>query len=128
MSSCQLCAVVVRETSDFIILTVIRSGVTQGEGLDILPNKRHGNDKEANQVAKEGGKLAAVAPGKKECTCPICEEKIVDASEDSIKCEGQYDSWFHRKCVGLSTKACTVVMQSPTAFCCSHCRLEIQGK
>ena len=43
-------------------------------------------------------------------------------------CEGHCDSWLHRKCAGLSFKAFTIVMQSPTAFCFSHCRLEIQGK
>ena len=35
--------------------------------------------------------------------CPICENRILDASgditgEDSIECEGLCKTWLHRKC------------------------------
>ena len=67
-----------------------------------------------------------------QCICPICEERIVDATDklagqDSIKCEGRCNSWLHRKCAGLSTAVFADAMQSLTAFCCSNCKLEEQG-
>ena len=47
---------------------------------------------------------------KQTCICPICVEKIVDASnetdgDDSVLCGGICAWWLHKKCAWLSKDA-----------------------
>lgn len=39
------------------------------------------------------------------CICAICDDQIVDSTQQSIWCEGHCDTWLHRGCAGLSKAA-----------------------
>lgn len=59
-------------------------------------------------------------------SCPICEEVIKEATDDSpgdeaIYCEGQCEAWFHRKCAGISKKAYEQAGESENPFYCMSC-------
>ena len=54
-------------------------------------------------------------------TCPICVEKIADASSetdghDSVLCKGICASWLHRKCAGLSKDTFAKIGDPNTPF------------
>ena len=64
-------------------------------------------------------------------TCPICEEKIVEASkallgQDAIFCEGKCSSWHCRKCAGLSKPTFVAATNCDSPFACMQCRLNYQ--
>ena len=70
---------------------------------------------------------------KKKQTCPICDEPIVDASEDNpgqdaIFCEGQCDDWLHRQCAGLSRPRFIEISKSKNPFYCPCCLLIRQSE
>lgn len=56
-------------------------------------------------------------------SCPICEEAIVDESDDSIFCDGPCGSWLHRQCAGLSRLAFALATKSTAKFFCPVCHL-----
>ena len=58
--------------------------------------------------------------------CPICELSIVDdgesnEGEDAIFCEGECQIWLHRKCIGLTKKAFTLIGNSKEPYLCPYC-------
>ena len=84
-----------------------------------------------------GSSSAQKKKGRKESindpyTCPICEEKIVEASkassgQDAILCEGKCSSWLHKKCAGLSKSAFVAATKCDSPpFACMQCRLNHQ--
>ena len=67
-------------------------------------------------------------------TCPICLEAILDSTQrkpgqDAIYCDGQCQTWIHRRCAGLSKLAFTNLCESSckNPFYCPNCRLEQQS-
>ena len=65
---------------------------------------------------------------KQTCTCPICIEKIVDASketdgDDSILCEGICASWLLRKC-WLSKDVFAKIGDPNISFHCPRFRID----
>ena len=57
-------------------------------------------------------------------TCAVCDEIITEPTDDepgdeAVYCEGKCESWFHRKCVGLSRTAYTLASEpeSPPFYC-----------
>lgn len=63
------------------------------------------------------------------CLCPICLEKIIESTktkvcQDAIYCEGDCDSWLHRRCAGLSKPLFTTLEKSSDPFFCPHCQLK----
>ena len=68
----------------------------------------------------------------KSCTCPICQEIIVDpfgksAGQDSIYCKGNCDAWPHRKCTGLSQATFKLLVNSSKPFVCANCKIMEQS-
>ena len=62
-----------------------------------------------------------------QCICPVCDEAIIDGKkgQESIHCEGLCQSWFHRKCAGLSRAAFKAVSApSYSPYLCPNCRLD----
>lgn len=62
--------------------------------------------------------------------CPICEDKIVEASRsqaghDAVWCDGPCQAWLHRRCAGLTKVAFASVSKSDDKFFCPLCRLGI---
>jgi hypothetical protein len=62
------------------------------------------------------------------CTCPICEERILDDSStskghDAIFCDSMCKKWLHRQCAGLSKSSFAVVSKSNLPFACPRCSL-----
>ena len=58
--------------------------------------------------------------------CPVCESTIVDdhelnEGEDAIFCEGECQIWLHRKCVGLTKNAFTLISSSKEPYLCPYC-------
>lgn len=56
--------------------------------------------------------------------CSICEDVIVDESQDSIMCEGLCSSWLHRGCAGLTKTKFAQLRDSDKPFHCPKCRIE----
>jgi len=59
-------------------------------------------------------------------SCPICEEVIKEATDDSpgdeaIYCEGQCKAWSHHKCAGILKKAYEQASESENPFYCMSC-------
>lgn len=66
---------------------------------------------------------------KKNLICPICNDFIQQATEDSLEdnlgqrssfCEGQCDNWLQRQCAGLSRFRFSEISKTE-APCCPHC-------
>ena len=62
-------------------------------------------------------------------TCPVCEEVIKDSSDscegdDSVFCDGLCQTWFHRKCAGLTKKAFLKISKSHLPFICYTCTIK----
>ena len=63
-------------------------------------------------------------------SCPICNDKIKEASgkktvgDDAIFCEGNCQSWVHRRCAGLSTILFKELTSTTEPYCCPHCKLQ----
>ena len=58
--------------------------------------------------------------------CPICESTTVDDDElnereDAIFCEDECQIWLHRKCVGLTKNAFTLIGSSKEPYLCPYC-------
>ena len=80
---------------------------------------------EASKPSKTKKKLSETLVFK----CPICLDRIKDASndttgEDEIACEGRCNKWLHRRCSGLSKAAYEPATSSSSPFYCPHCRLD----
>jgi len=86
-------------------------------------------------------KLAGTSPPKRnakggknsEADCLICEEPIVEQSEnctgdEALFCEGSCQGWIHRKCAGVTRPAFDKLGESDTPYFCSHCTLVNQNK
>lgn len=76
-------------------------------------------------------KVSKQAKEKSLCICLVCEEIIVDASaenegHEAVLCESKCNTWFHRRCAGLSSTGFLAVTSSSAPFYCSQCRLDIQ--
>ena len=62
--------------------------------------------------------------------CPICDVVIRDCddkskSDDALYCEGDCQSWLHRKCVGMTRKMYIALGQSEEVYYCPHCKSAI---
>ena len=95
-----------------------------------MPSTVTANATLGSKVASPASRSAA---RKSKSTCPICLDRIVDATtkkegQDSVHCDGQCNAWIHRQCAGLSSSAFDVVRKSTGPFYCPHCRLDIQAK
>lgn len=74
-------------------------------------------------------KVCGSAKSKEESVdCPVCDEKIIDGTHDSVECEGECSAWLHRKCAGLSKRAFLDAKNSPAPFLCHQCRLNSQDR
>ena len=67
-------------------------------------------------------------PKESSCTCPICEDAILDSSskrrgQESIFCEGECNTWLHRRCAGLSRVSFKSLAASSVPFYCPQCRI-----
>ena len=84
-----------------------------------------------HNYSANGSTYTTVAAKSKDdtCTCPICEENIIEASnkrqsaEEAIFCDGACQEWLHRHCVGLSMSRFTQVFNFSYHFICPRCRL-----
>ena len=59
--------------------------------------------------------------------CPICDVVIHECdnkskSDDALYCEGDCQSWFHHKCVGMTRKMYIALGQSEEVYYCPHCK------
>ncbi len=94
-----------------------------------MPPKKQQQQQGPNKKTAEKNKAPAHT---KDCyTCPVCDEEIVDASEqnkgqDSVFCVGVCSTWLHRQCVGLSSQAFKVLGESTRPYSCPHCELDSQ--
>lgn len=57
------------------------------------------------------------------CVLAICESAIIDddesnEGEDAIFCKGECQIWLHRKCVGLTKNAFTLLNKSKEPYLC----------
>jgi len=55
--------------------------------------------------------------------CPVCEQLIREPSEDgkdlgdeALYCEGTCETWYHRRCVGISKHAYNIASESDNPF------------
>jgi len=62
-------------------------------------------------------------PNNGKVTFPICEDFIINNTQDSIYCEGECNSWIHRCCAGLTKAALVDAAESGNSFLCPHCML-----
>lgn len=107
--------------------------VSAGENMKTdSEKKKNGTENVDNSTKSIAGKGAKSSKTKH--TCLICMEVIVDSTprkpgHDSIFCDGECQSWIHRRCAGLSklafSKLCSVSNTKP--FYCPNCRLEQQS-
>ena len=74
---------------------------------------------------------ASVKSKKAQCTCPICDDLILEAvgkkaGDEAVECDGSCAAWLHRRCAGLSKEAYLSISKSPNPFFCPQCRLDKQ--
>ena len=89
---------------------------------------------EETSRVREASRSSKINPNSNEAQayiCPICLDPIKDASdestaEDAIVCEGRCNTWFHRKCAGLSKAVYEAATVSSAPFYFPHCRLDTQ--
>ena len=64
-----------------------------------------------------------------ETYCTICQEVILEGEEgqDAVFCEGQCQSWIHRKCSGLTSQAFEKICESDDKYMCPYCLLSMQN-
>ncbi len=84
--------------------------------------------KTSSQKAPRSTSSSKSAQKDSNCTCPICEDVILDdtvtqTGQDSIFCEGACSTWLHRGCAGLSKKRFLQLNQSDKSFLCTSCCL-----
>jgi len=59
----------------------------------------------------------------------ICHEIILEGEEgqDAVYCEGQCQSWIHRKCSGLTSQVFEQICESEDKYLCPFCALSVQN-
>lgn len=64
-----------------------------------------------------------------ETYCTICQDIILEGEEgqDAVFCEGQCQSWIHRKCSGLTSQIFEKICESDDKYMCPYCVLSIQN-
>lgn len=88
--------------------------------------KRQANHSPANKTGKK-------TKEKSKTVCAVCDEVILEAEDqneghDAVYCEGECQSWLHRKCAGLTHKAFVKICESNDPYHCVYCRVLTQSK
>ena len=67
--------------------------------------------------------------------CLVCGSRITEANEEhgitgdnAVFCEGKYDAWVHRPCIGLSKQSYEALSELESPYLCPHCMLSKQTK
>ena len=67
--------------------------------------------------------------------CLVCGSRITEANEEhgitgdnAVFCEGKYDAWVHRPCIGLSKQSYEALSELESPYLCHHCMLSKQTK
>ena len=95
----------------------------RGPTLMVTPSSKSKRGRPSDNTPPEKSKKNKDNPTQ---VCPICEENIIESDksvsgEDAIFCEGECRVWLHRKCVGLTKKAYTVIGNSEEPYLCPYC-------
>jgi len=87
---------------------------------------KHGRSIHSSPVSKE---LAEKSKDTEDTYCAICQEVILEREngQDAVYCEGQCQSWIHRKCSGLTGQAFEQICESNDKHLCPFCMLSVQN-
>ena len=97
--------------------------------MDNRPPKRTADEIESPDGKTQRSKEPKLA-GEGECTCcPVCLEEVAcreacddNDDDESIFCEGDCDSWVHRRCIGLPKRVLIQHKTTNNPFFCPTCR------
>ena len=56
-----------------------------------------------------------------------CTDKGIDG-DDALFCEGVYQAWVHRMCVGLNKQTYEALAEDDCPYLCSHCNINEQSR
>ncbi|XP_019848641.1 PREDICTED: uncharacterized protein LOC100634511 [Amphimedon queenslandica] len=93
------------------------------------PKKKGSSSSQTNSGAGSGSKKPTCHGASKSSgfICPICDDDIIDETQQSVMCDGPCASWLHRGCAGLSRVAFSKLEGSDNPFLCTRCCLEAQS-
>lgn len=89
-----------------------------------MASKQASQQKLSNRTrSKVNSKIANAKATAASIICSICEDPIIEGTDECIQCDSHCGCWMHRKCSGLSVDAFATASTSSMPFHCSACRL-----